>query len=155
MAPTPSRFALGMAMRFNVTVDGLNLGDWSGCSGLEVKAKLTKMHNPGNYSTEEILFADTTYETIKLERAIDSRSTLVRKWVGDRLAFQRQPGWSPLPAFLGGETATITLLDAAWKPVTTWQLRNVYPVAWKGPQLSATKAAVATEKLEIAHEGFL
>ena len=31
--PGPPRYALGMATRFNVTVDGLNLGDWSGCSG--------------------------------------------------------------------------------------------------------------------------
>lgn len=153
-SPTP-KLALGMAMRFNVTVDGLDLGDWSGCTGLEMKAKLHKMHNPGNYDTEEILFADAVYETVKLERAIDSRSQLVRQWVADRLAFQRQPGWSPLPSFLGGETATVTLLDAAWQPVTTWELRNVYPLAWKGPQLSATKAAVATEKLELAHEGFL
>lgn len=152
--PDP-RLALGMAMRFNVTVDGLNLGDWSGCTGLEMKAKLHRLHNPGNYSVEEILFADTSFETVKLERAIDSRSTLVRRWVADRLAYRRQPGWSPLPMFLGGETATITLLDAAWKPVTSWQLRNVYPLAWKGPQLAANKAAVATEKLELAHEGFL
>jgi phage tail-like protein len=155
MPAPPPRFALGMAMRFNVTVDGLNLGDWSGCTGLEMKAKLHRMHNPGNYSVEEILFADTTFETVKLERAIDSRSALVRRWVADRLAYWRQPGWSPLPLFLGGETATITLLDASWQPVTTWQLRNVYPLAWKGPQLAANKAAVATEKLELAHEGFL
>lgn len=150
-----AKSAFGLTIAFNVTVDGLELGDWSSCSGLDLTMKLHKLHNPGDYLSERILFADADYANVKLERAIDANSANVRRWVADRLSFYRQPAWNPLGRLIGGETAVITLLDAARKQVTTWQLQNVYPVALRGPSLSATRSAVATEALELAHEGFL
>lgn len=150
-----NKTSYGLTIAFNVTVDGLELGDWSACSGLDITTKLHKEHNPGEYTTEQILFADVSYGTVKLKRAMDRNSANVRRWVLDRFAYYRQPAWNPLGRFIGGETAVITLLDAGRRPVTTWQLRNVYPVGLKGPDMSATTSAVATETLEIAHEGFM
>jgi phage tail-like protein len=155
MAGPDKQPMLGMAMRFNVTIEGLDLGDWSACKGLEMTATIHKAFDPGQYAFERLLFADATYPIVKLERAIDASSEKVRKWVQSKLAPWQQPAAIPFGSFFLGDTATITLLDAGWQEVTSWELRNVYPAAWRGPSLSARKAEVATETLELAHEGFL
>lgn len=148
----------GMAMRFHVVIDGMNLGSWSACKGLDIKCKLKKIREHGDYGYERILFADVEYQTVKLERAMDpASSAAVRAWLSDKLSPWSQPGYMPelIGQFGVGSTATITLLDSAWQKVSSWTLRNVYPKAWDGPQLQADKSNVAIEKLELDHEGFL
>jgi phage tail-like protein len=143
--------AFGMAMRFNVVVDGISLGNWSSCKGLEFKCKPVKFHEHGSYEFERILFVDVSYEMIKLERAVDRvASAQLREWLTNEL--NNPPGTQ---LFGAGKTATITLLDAAWNPVTSWTLRGVYPAGWSGPSLSAKESAVATERLDLWHEGFM
>ena len=51
--------------------------------------------------------------------------------------------------------ATITLLDAAGRPVQSWVLAEAFPVSWTGPTLAVTASDVAVEELEIAHHGFV
>jgi phage tail-like protein len=144
--------SFGMAMRFNVVVDGISLGNWASCKGLEFTCEPVKFHEHGNYDYETILFVKVKYAVVKLERAIDKvASGQLRQWLSSEL--NSQPGTQLLG--IGGKTATITLLDAAWNPVTSWTLRNVFPAGWQGPTLSAKETAVATERLELLHEGFL
>ncbi len=40
---------LGMSMRFRVSVDGINLGNWATCTGLSVEFKNTKYNEGANY----------------------------------------------------------------------------------------------------------
>jgi len=144
--------ALGMSMRFGVRIDGISLGSWSSCKGLEMSCTMHKIREGGGYEFEHILFADITYPAIKLERAMESASAIqLRTWLTTEL--RTPPGLQTATA--AGKTATITLLDPAWRPVATWTLRGVYPKAWVGPTLAAGKSAVAIERLELVHEGFL
>lgn len=150
--------ALGMAMRFNVKIDGVNLGNWTSCKGLEFKAKVHKVRDTGNYAYQKILFGDVEYQTIKLERAMEKTSSAVlREWLVGKLSPWKQPGVMPdlLYSMIGGSTANITLLDSSWQEVASWRLRNVYPAGWYGPTFSAKDSAVAIERLELDHEGFL
>ncbi|SDF45600.1 conserved hypothetical phage tail region protein [Lentzea fradiae] len=156
MSDLGARPVMGMSMRFNVTVGGVSLGDWASCAGLKVMAKLHKAHDPGQYGYQRIMFADVDYQAIKLKRAIDSSSAQVLSWLRGKWSPYGQPG-ALHPAVSGflGDDATIQLLDSEWRVVTSWELRNVYPVSWTGPDLDADKAGVAKETLELAHEGFL
>lgn len=43
-----SSFPYGLAMRFQVSVDGLKLGSWSSCRGLKVELKATEVKEGGN-----------------------------------------------------------------------------------------------------------
>lgn len=149
------RAPFGMSMRFHVKIDdSVDLGSWSSCKGLEVKCKLHKIREHGQYDFERILFADVEYESIKLERAVDAVSTAkLQKWLADALA--SQPGDQLISTIFGSRTAVITLLDSTWKVAGQWTLRGVYPKSWSGPTMDASKAAVAIERLELAHEGFL
>jgi phage tail-like protein len=84
------------------------------------------------------------YPNITLIRAITKESApTVMAWL------------SKMAGRGAGATAEITLLDAHRNQVTSWKLKGVYPVKWKGPTLDAGTHAIATETLELAHEGFL
>ncbi|WP_156756336.1 phage tail protein [Actinokineospora pegani] len=158
MSGQGGNLALGMAMRFNVVIDGVNLGNWTSCKGLDLKCKIHKFYDNGEYGYQKILFADVEYPTVKLERAMEKASSQVlREWLSDKLSAWKQPGFMPdiVNAVLGGSTARITLLDSAWEEVSSWELRNVYPSGWYGPSLVAKDSAVAIERLELDHEGFL
>lgn len=159
MTAMGSRPAMGMSMRFSVSVGGLSLGEWASCAGLDAKATVHRFHDPGEYTYKRILFADVDYSPVKLTRVIDSSSAAVRDWVKEKWSTFGQPAaLAALPGSLGsflGDDATIRLFDSEWREVTSWELRNVYPTGWAGPSLDAERAKVATETLELVHEGFL
>lgn len=48
---------------------------------------------------------------------------------------------------------TISLLDENHSPIVTWRAKNAFPVKLTGPVLNSNDSNVATEELEIAHEG--
>jgi len=84
------------------------------------------------------------YPNITLTRAITKESApTVMEWL------------SKMAGKGAGATAEITLLDSHREKVTSWKLKGVYPFKWKGPTFDASSHAIATETLELAHEGFL
>lgn len=144
---------LGMAMRFRVTVDGINLGSWATCAGLSVEFKNKKYTDGGNYEHSVILPDRINYKAVTLKRAMSQAdSALVQRWLG-----QVVNGWynAYSPKDYGSHTAVIELFDAMAGAVASWTLRNVYPTRWSGPDLDAAGSKVAIETLELEHEGFL
>lgn len=152
-------FPYGLAMRFQVTVDDLNLGSWSGCKGLKVELKTTRVNEGGNYWSEKVLPDKITWSPVTLERAVHPQdSPLVQRWLG--LVASKWMNYDPEAGDPAGKpysprNAKITLLGASLQVVTSWTLIGVYPISWTGPSLSATDNKVAIETLELGHEGFL
>lgn len=144
----------GLAMRFRVTVDGLDLGSWSACSSLTVNLKATKVTSGGDYSTQRILPDQVEYSNIKLQRAVHpTDSKTVKAWLEEKVT--QWMNWSGSGDIYPGGTAKITLLGVQGTEVMHWDLTGVYPVSWSGPELAANKKDVAIETLELAHQGFL
>jgi phage tail-like protein len=147
----PTVRPLGLAMRFTVEVNGVDLGRWMSCKGLQADFKPQRFREQGNPSFDKILFGEVSYPPIKLERAMSKvDSGLLQTWLRTELR-----SWLVSETTYAGGGASITLLDTAGEPVYTWKLRGVYPSAWIGPSLVANQSAVAIETLELAHEGFL
>ncbi|MGH9244059.1 MAG: phage tail protein [Acidimicrobiales bacterium] len=141
LAPTA---ALGLANRFQVVVDGVDLGGWAKCSGLEVKFTAVKVKEGGNYDYEIILPGRIGYTDITLERAMTKAdSDKVQQWLASK-ANDFTPG-----------TAQISLYDHKLQEVGSWSIRGVYPLSWTCPGLDANTAKVAVEVLKLQHEGFL
>ncbi|MFD9702946.1 phage tail protein [Lentzea sp. NPDC059081] len=143
--------AWGMAMRFAVTVDGVDLGRWRSCKGLGLDFEVETVVDGGHYDYQVILPTTVKYTPIKLERAMerhDSRRvqdwlrSMVRKWVNGDASYD-------------GATAVITLFNASNVDVASWTLAHVFPKSWKGPDLDAKAADFAIETLEFVHQGFL
>ena len=153
-ASSSTSLPYGLAMRFSVTIDGRNLGDWSACKGLKVELKVTPVRSGGDYSTEQILPDHVHYPNITLERAVHpTDSKTVKTWLEEVVSEWMNYDGSGTP-YAGG-TAEIKLLGVQGTEVMSWDLTGVYPVAWSGPSLIATDNKVAIETLELAHRGFL
>ena len=134
----------GLVMRFDVVVDGIDLGAWSSCDGLKVEFGLKKIKVGGNNACEVFLPDRMHYPNLILKRAMTAAdSGKVMSWLR-----------SMIDATEGG-TATITLRDSHKGVVSEWTFASVRPWSWKGPTLTATGKEVATEILELVHEGFL
>ncbi|PPK67653.1 phage tail protein [Actinokineospora auranticolor] len=142
---------LALTTRFHVAVDGVDLGGWARCQGLQVKFNPELINDGGNYEYEVILPGRVQYPNVTLTRAMNAPDTArVQAWLRDRVS-----AWIGADSSGDGGTAQITLFDARAGVVAAWQLRNVYPATWKGPDLDAMTLGIATETLELAHEGFL
>jgi phage tail-like protein len=142
--PPGSNAPRGLAARFQVTIDGQNLGAWSTCKGLEVDFQHEAYEELGNNQFVHYLPKAAKYSHITLERACTSdESTALQAWLGS-VVMQPVKG-----------TACITLHDAAQGEVITWTLTGVFPAKWTGPQLDGGSGKMALETLVLAHEGFL
>lgn len=143
-APIPATARLGLTPRFLVIVDGLDLGGWSKCDGIAVTMKLHKYEPFGENNFTPILPDRVEYSQITLTRAVNDRdSPKLLGWLGSR-ANKAANG-----------TGAIVVLGPDKKMVMSYQLRGVYPTAYKGPSLDANTKSIATETLTLAHEGFL
>lgn len=142
---------LGLAMRFQVVVDGVDLGGWASCKGLSVDFKPEAVPEGGNYEYSTYLPGRLTYTEITLMRAmVSTDSAKVQQWLSAKVS-----GWTNDTGLSSGGTARITLLDGHGQTVSSWALRNVQPKVWKGPDLESTGNKVAVETLVLVHEGFL
>src|SRR5689334_21792133 len=132
---------LALTARFWVNVQGVDLGGWARCKGLEVTFNSTAVTDGGNYQHQTILPGEIKYSKVVLERAISKQDTQkVLGWLQDRAAH-----WIDGHKSGGGGHATIVLYDSGGGEVTRWMLCNVYPESWKGPDLDAMSAGVAME----------
>jgi phage tail-like protein len=142
---------LALTARFHVSVDGVDLGGWARCKGLEVEFTPEPITEGGNYQYQTYLQGQIKYSKVALERAINKDDTArVLAWLRERAA-----NWVDARKSGGGGTAQIILFDSKGGEVARWMLRNVYPDSWKGPDLDANTLGVALEQLVLVHEGFL
>lgn len=163
---------LGMSMWFDVVVHDTDmnqggdqkLDDWATCSGLSVKFNTEALEEGGEYDSPWHMPTKITYGEVTLERAIRAdKSKQVEKWLSQVAAEWMSGddgGAKDRPKKVGTEI-TITLRSSLGKPddgsnvVFKWVLREAIPVGWTGPTMSAKANEIATEKLTIAHRGFL
>lgn len=85
-------------------------------------------------------------------RAIRSPTLELRRGLTDGLAL-----WRWIESWVAGDVdpqdVRVCLLDDQGEPVRGWVCRGATPVRWAGPDLDARQATVATETLELAHDG--
>ena len=134
----------GLGLRFRVTVDGYgSLGNWTKCEGLTVEYDVHEYSEGGQNAFVHRLPGRAKYQNLKLTRQLDPSSPRVAEWIGSI-------GTSPQR-----QTANVAVLDAEGNEVTSWDLIDVFPVRWTGPNLDIEASQFATESLELAHNGFL
>jgi phage tail-like protein len=132
------------SLRFTVTIDGhSSLGNWTKCEGLIVEYDVHEYNEGGLNGFVHRLPGRAKYQNIKLTRPIDASSAAVAGWVASVQAMGNRV------------TAQIAVVDPEGTPITFWNLMDVFPVRWTGPNLDVDTSQVATESLELAHNGFL
>jgi phage tail-like protein len=48
---------------------------------------------------------------------------------------------------------TLTMYNEQLEKIRIWSFKNAYPVKWTGPSFNASQNTMATEVIEIAHDG--
>jgi phage tail-like protein len=129
------------SLRFDVTVDGEDLGMFSSCEGLGADVEMTAYSEGGQNGFVYQLPGRVSFTPITLSRPITTGS--LASWF---TAFQKN---AP-----GGKTGAITAYDGTGQQVAQWNLVDVYPSRWVGPKFAVDAAGVATETLTLTHNGF-
>jgi len=133
------------ALRFNVVIDGHDLGAFTGLDGLNAEYEVISYQEGGENGFVHQLPGRLSYGQIKLTRPVDLRSRALGAW------FQLLAKGVSTRRY----TATVVAFDDNGDPVTEWTFTDVWPVRYAGPSFSADTAKVAIETFEFAHGGLL
>lgn len=135
---------LGLTLCFQVTIDHhKSLGNWSKCEGLSVEYDIFEYREGGQNGFVHRIPGRRKYQNIKLTRPLDKGTAEVAGWV------------SSAEGPNAGHTARIAVLDAHGETVAAWDIADVYPSRWSGPNLDVNGKDTALEVLELGHNGFL
>ncbi len=137
------------AATFLVEVDGKQLGQFSGASGLSVSVEVKEVVEGGqNFHTHK-LPGRFTFDNVRLTRGVTEDNGFLA-WIDTTTAgaFEKNGGK------MKRTTVAITLVSAAGTRLRTWTLQEAFPVSWSGPDFALANDDFPVEELEIAHHGF-
>jgi phage tail-like protein len=127
-------------LRFKIDVGGRPIGAFTECSGLSAEWDILEYQEGGENRYVHKLRTRLKYPNLVLKRGVTYEDALL-KWFFEREDFKQR------------KTVKVTLLGDDGKEVRSWAFAGAFPVKWQGPSLNAKSTNVATETLEIAHQG--
>ncbi len=137
------------AGKFVFTVQGLTIGTFTEISGLSVQIEVEELAEGGQNQFTHKLPGRMKWPNLVLKRGVTNTDNLF-EWLqqcsGD--------GFSGAGNRIDPRRGAVTLMDAAGKPVRTWEFTGAFPVKWSGPKLAASARDLAVEELEVSHHGF-
>lgn len=129
------------AFNFIVEIDGIVVGGFAECSGLQTETPPIDYRNGNEDITVRKIPGLRKYPNIVLKRGYTAGREL----------------WEWRKKVINGQTdrrsGSITLLDEARKKALEWKFREGWPTKWDGPALNAKNNEISIETLEIVHEG--
>jgi phage tail-like protein len=135
-APDPA-----VGLHFQVQIGSESIGMFSECSGLAVEYDVLTYEEGGQNDFVHKLRGRAKHPNLVLKRGVTHERALLQWFFDCRNQAKRQD-------------VTVHLVGRDGKQVRTWSFANAFPVKWTGPTLAAGSNSVASETLEIVHEGF-
>jgi phage tail-like protein len=129
-------------LSFQVQLTGANdpIGLFSECSGLSVEREVETYQEGGLNTFAHKLPGRLTYPNLVLKKGVTHETALM--------------DWFYATANVSNRgSVTVTLKGPHGQNVRSWAFDGAFPVKWTGPTLNAGSSNVATETLEIAHQG--
>lgn len=128
---------------FKVEIAGLDpIGYFSECSGLSLEYEIEEYKEGGENRFAHKLRGRIKYPNLVLKRGVTYESALLEWFFKTQKRSERS-------------AITLTLTGPDGSDVRKWAFAEAFPVKWTGPTLNAGSNNVATETLEIAHNGFV
>ena len=126
---------------FLVEIEGLLIGGFSECSGLQVETESFEYREGGQNGFVHRFVGRSKNPPLILKHGLTQIDGLW-SWHQDVVAgkVERRNG-------------TIYLLDKQRVPVMWWDFKEAIPLKWTGPDLRADSSNVAIESVELAHRG--
>ncbi len=127
---------------FALEIDGTEVAHFKGCSGIKTSTEVFEIEEGGLNSRTHKFAGEATWDNVTLQIATNVSSALFswrdRCRAGDMSA--RTSG-------------AITMYGVDGRMVERFDLVDVWPVRWSGPDLDAAVSELAVEELELSHEG--
>jgi phage tail-like protein len=130
-------------LRFQVQIDDVVIGVFAECSGLQMEYDVFEYQEGGQLSFVHKLRGGVKYQNLVLKRGVTHEQALVT-WFLDRSTDRDDRG-----------NIIVNLIDDTGQQVRSWAFASAFPVKWSGPSLSAKSNNIATETLEICHQGLV
>jgi phage tail-like protein len=127
----------------DINLDKQYLGAFTTCEGLGCEVVLEQREEGGNNAYVWQLPTRVKYSNIKLSRPLGKDSARVAEWFASMAGGVKRC------------TARIEAKTAKNEMVVAWDLLDVVPVRWTGPNFGVDSPKGAFETIEIAHHGFL
>jgi phage tail-like protein len=135
-APDPAA-----GLHFHVKIGSESIGMFSECSGLGVEYDVFPWEEGGLNDFVHKLRGRAKHPNLVLKRGVTREDALMKWFFECKEKTKRQD-------------VTLKLVGPDGKAVRTWSFANAFPAKWTGPTFNAGSNAIATETLEIVHEGF-
>jgi phage tail-like protein len=130
-----------LAFRFEVKLGQQAVGGFSECSGLQVRVETHDVAEGGLNTYVHRLPTRQRQNDVRLRRGLVNQEL----WNWYRTWTQGAGARKICSVVLWAEDST--------KVLAQWNLISAWPVSWAGPELDATRSAVAVETVELAHAG--
>ena len=129
-------------IRFSVEIEGIVVGWFTECSGLNATRGVQPVPEGGLNAYVHQLPKRIEYSRVTLKRGVADRQLWrwFRKGLYD-LKVERH-------------TISIILFSRDGTSVTRWELADAFPTKWTGPDFKVDSSQVAIESLEFVHHGF-
>jgi len=128
------------AIWFKLEIQGQSVGYFTEASGLNAEVETMTYNEGGRNEFVHKLPSRMKHPNLVLKRGMTKVKDL-QTWFDDAYNGPKRT------------TITITMLNEQAETVHTWTFANAYPVKWTGPQFNAQQNTLATEAIEIVHEG--
>jgi phage tail-like protein len=130
------------AIYFELKLDvvGRSVGYFTEVSGLSGELEVLTYNEGGRNDRVHKLPTRIKHPNLVLKRGVTKLDALQKWFDTNKTAPQTT-------------NITLTMIDHTLRPVRRWKFENAIPVKWTGPQFNTAQNQVATEAIEIAHDG--
>ena len=130
-----------LSCNFRVEIEGLLVGGFSNCSGLQVEVETHEYREGGNNDYVHRFAGRTNYPPLVFKHGLSPIDGL---WDWHQDTVNRR---------VKRRNGTIYLLNQQRAPLIWWDFIDGLPLKWSGPEFRADSGAIAFESLEIVHRG--
>ena len=116
------------------------VGYYTEVSGLTAEIEVMTYNEGGRNDSVHKLPTRMKHPNLVLKRGVTTVKDL-EAWLED--------------SFMGPtrKEITLTMYNQRLEKIRTWSFKNAYPVKWTGPSFNSSQNTLATEALEIVHDG--
>ncbi len=132
---------LNLGYRFELEIEGISNGGFSEVSGLDVETEVESYQEGGLNEYVHQLAKGTKYTNITLKRGFLDIDLFT--WYSNVIKGK-----------IKRKTINIKQLNYKKQTVWQWNIKEAYPVKWKGPEFKASGNEVTFESLEFVHNGY-
>lgn len=140
---------LPTANAFLLEVDGVEIGVFREVHGLQVTVGVEEIREGGQNGFVRKVPGRMSWPNLVFRRGL-TQSDALFEW----LSRSSGEGFASKDNKLVRTTGAITALDSTGTRLRSWELADVFPVRWKGPEFETGRNEPLEEELEIAHHGF-